>query len=254
MSGMGLITAPNNKIAVALKVSGVDLNVPSNRLYLEQQLGREVKPGDTDIGYDLRMKLVVRGCILGEGLRETGACYECPQNTFLLEAPKVPEDCKPCPREKAYCLGGKQVGPQKNYWRSSASSYNFWPCPMQEGQCKGMDTSLPYDAPGNANGLCDTENGYYGVMCTACLPGFKRSGVLKCEKCTSTELFRILAVIVGLVFGVCLLVKMTIAGAEKESDSSVFNKILMNHLQVLIITSDFDMDWPIQVEAIFNVA
>ena len=28
----------------------------------------------------------------------------------------------------------------------------------------------------------------------------------------------------------------------------------MNHLQMLIITSDFDMNWPKQVIAIFNVA
>ena len=36
MSGMGLITSPNNKILVSLTVYGVDMNVPSNRDYISQ--------------------------------------------------------------------------------------------------------------------------------------------------------------------------------------------------------------------------
>lgn len=79
-----------------------------------------------------------------------------------------------------------------------------------------MDTELPYDAPGNANGLCDVKKGYYGVMCTACLPGFKRSGLLNCEPCKSAELLNIIVIMAGLIIGVCLLVYMTtIKGTEK---------------------------------------
>ena len=91
-------------------------------------------------------------------------------------------------------------------------------------------------------------------MCTACLPGFKRKGTLKCEKCEESEMIRIIVIMLGLVIGLCILINSTIKGALKASDSSVFNKILMNHLQMLIITSDFDMDWPSQVVQIFNVA
>ena len=46
MSGMGLITAPKNRIFVKLAVQGVDLNVPSNRDYLSIQLGRKVTAAD----------------------------------------------------------------------------------------------------------------------------------------------------------------------------------------------------------------
>lgn len=81
-------------------------------------------------------------------------------------------------------------------------------------------------------------------MCTACLPGFKRAGRLKCEKCQDTELLKIIIIMLGLVIGLCFLIRTTLKGAVKESDSSVFNKILMNHLQMLIITADFDMKWP----------
>ena len=107
-----------------------------------------------------------------------------------------------------------------------------------------MDITLPYDFEGNAVGLCDSDNGYYGVMCTACLPGFKRSGVSSCEVCGSTETFRVVAIMISMVVGLCMMVNVTLKSAVRGSESAVFNKIFMNHLQMLIITSDFDMNWP----------
>ena len=59
---------------------------------------------------------------------------------------------------------------------------------------------------------------------------------------------------VSMTIGICLLVRVTIRGAVKASDSSVFNNSLMNHLQMLIITADFDMSWPPQVLQIFDIA
>ena len=117
-----------------------------------------------------------------------------------------------------------------------------------------MDIDLPFDYPGNAVGLCDTENGYYGVMCTACLPGFKKSGQFECEVCGSGETIRVVIIMVSMVIGLCVMINFTLKGAVKGSESSVFNKILMNHLQMLIITQDFDMDWPDPIINIFSVA
>jgi len=91
-------------------------------------------------------------------------------------------------------------------------------------------------------------------MCTSCLPGFKRAGLTGCETCADSELIKIVIIMVSMVAGVTMLVRVTIKGAVKASDSSVFNKILMNHLQMLIITSDFDMSWPSQVSSIFSIA
>ena len=93
-----------------------------------------------------------------------------------------------------------------------------------------MDISLPYDHPGNAVGLCDVEKGYYGVMCTACLPGYKRSSTTGCEKCENTETIRVVVIMTAMTIVVCYLIQATLKGAEKASDASVFNKILMNHL------------------------
>ena len=120
-----------------------------------------------------------------------------------------------------------------------------------EGRCLGMDTSLPYDYPGNQVGICDHENGYYGVFCTSCLPGYKKVPPFDCTECKSTELLSTILIMCAMVFGMTFLVRSTLKGAVKASNSSVFYKIMMNHLQMLIITSDFDMSWPVQVEYIF---
>lgn len=67
-------------------------------------------------------------------------------------------------------------------------------------------------------------------MCTSCLPGFKRAGLVRCEKCQETEYIRVIIIMLSMTIGICFLVRVTIRGAVKASDSSVFNKILMNHL------------------------
>jgi hypothetical protein len=35
----------------------------------------------------------VRNCTVGEGLKETGACFKCPFGTFLLIAPVTTTEC-----------------------------------------------------------------------------------------------------------------------------------------------------------------
>ena len=74
--------------------------------------------------------------------------------------------------------------------------------------------------------------------------------------CKADEVVKVAVIMTAMTIVVVVLVRATLkaAAAEKPSDSSVFNKILLNHLQMLIITSDFDMDWPPQVQQIFAVA
>ena len=115
----------------------------------------------------------VRPCILGEGLRVTGACFTCPKGSFLLTIPTEPMDCEICQVEKSVCLGGSDIGPIAGYWRKSIDTYFFIPCKMKSS-CLGKDPKLDFTVPGNAVGLCAVEKGYYGVLCTACMPGFKR--------------------------------------------------------------------------------
>jgi len=43
--------------------------------------------------YYVSITMVVRDCMIGEGLRASGACFTCPSGTFLLEIPKKATDC-----------------------------------------------------------------------------------------------------------------------------------------------------------------
>jgi hypothetical protein len=189
----------------------------------------------------------VRPCILGEGLKESGACFKCPVGSYLLETPEQPRECEVCQIEKSICLGGSDIGPKPDWWRKSALTYTFVPCKIKN-VCLGKDITLPMDEPGNAVGLCAIEEGYYGVLCSACLPGFKRSGVFECDRCQNIEPYLIAIAFLLIIVGICILIKSTIDGAAKANNThSVFNKILMNHMQMLLITANFDMSWPEEV-------
>jgi len=49
------------------------------------------------------------------------------------------------------------------------------------------------------------------------------------------------------------MVRSTLSGAlQRKNIQSVYIKILMNHLQLIVLTATFDFDWPSQVLAIFD--
>ena len=108
-----------------------------------------------------------------------------------------------------------------------------------------MKEELPEFMPGNAEGLCDTDNGYYGVICASCLPGFKRKSKYGCQKCYKYENLYILGVLTAAVVLLVLSVRAVLKAAIKDENvQSVFAKILLNHIQMISITASFDMDWP----------
>jgi hypothetical protein len=152
------------------------------------------------------------------------------------------------------CLGGSDIGPLPGYWRKSIWTYEFLPCKIPSS-CLGKSSALPFYAPGNAVGLCDVENGYYGVLCSACLPGFKRRDTFNCEKCTDSEPYYTAGAFLFITVALSYIISSLISGAaEANNTHSVFNKILMNHMQMLLITASFDMNWPDEVVTIFDVA
>ena len=99
------------------------------------------------------------------------------------------------------------------------------------------------------------DDGYYGALCSACLPGYKRSGKFKCSKCAFSEPYFTAGAFLALAIGLSYMIKSTIDGAANENNThSVFNKILMNHMQMMLITASFDMNWPSEVNMIFSIA
>lgn len=57
-----------------------------------------------------------------------------------MEAPpdNVEVFCKVCPAEKAMCLQGTMIGPDKGFWRQDGKSDNFLKCFEDEVACKGL--------------------------------------------------------------------------------------------------------------------
>ena len=227
------------------------MTVPSVADYLRAGLGTELVVRSD---YSLDMNLGVRTCILGEGLKESGACFECPPGTFLLVAPTEKTDCNICPQEKAYCTGGKKIGPKPGYWRESNVTADFIQC-INADACLGMDIDKPEDFPGNAVGRCDLNNGYHGVLCSSCLPTYKRSGANSCQACYKYEGLWLACILLLVIVGFTLMVRAVLASSEREENPrSVFGKILLNHLQMISITASFDMNWPESVTYVFELA
>jgi hypothetical protein len=73
--------------------------------------------------------------------------------------------------------------------------------------------------------------------------------------CSPLEPLIIGGSMIAIIIAVFLLIKSTIDGAASQNNTySVFTKILLNHMQMLLIISTFNMQWPVDVETIFSFA
>ena len=82
------------------------------------------------------------------------------------------------------------------------------------------------------NPVGDCLEGYYGALCTSCMPGYSRSGDYACSKCppASVNLLRIIGIMIAIIIVVTFMVRGTINSATKKNTHSVYMKIFMNHL------------------------
>jgi hypothetical protein len=96
------------------------------------------------------------------------------------------------------------------------------------------------------NPLGDCAEGYYGPLCTACKPGLSRQNKFECTLCPDLTLniIRIAGIALVVLFVIVALVRSTMAGAAKSRIHSVYIKIFMNHVQLLIITAGIQLNWP----------
>lgn len=69
----------------------------------------------------------------------------------------------------------------------------------------------------NDNPVGDCAEGYYGALCSACMPGYSRSGTYECKACPAAlpNLLRILGILLAMVIGIGFFVKSTLDGASK---------------------------------------
>eukprot|EP00347_Sterkiella_histriomuscorum_P008156 403346168 len=212
---------------------GIDKTKPSNKEYLETVLKNE-----EEISFKFEINL--RECAVGEQFTDSGKCNECPSgSSFSLVKMDSPGQCQSCPTSQALCNGGNNVGPQPGYWRKSNKTYVFVKC-FNENACLGM---IPPE--NNPQGSC--RESYFGILCSDCETGYSRTGNFECSPCPdkTQNVLRIIAIIIAMIAVIVFLIRSTLNGAaETKNVTSVFQKILLNHIQLLMVTASFDFDWP----------
>lgn len=203
-------------------------------MYNVSGLGIVTKPGKTDVvltiiaeeraikrspPYKIDFKLEIRSCVLGEEQLRRGEnfiCQKCALGWYLLETPEegVVTPCIPCPGLKAKCEGGYKIGPTPGFWRRNTTSAEFLKCPPT-GACLGLYLNYSTAQPYSYTGFCG--EGYYGALCSSCVPTYYRSGEYGCELCADPSLngLRMAGVLALVITFVVLLVKSTIAGQRK---------------------------------------
>ena len=157
-----------------------------------------------------------------------------------------PGACTPCP-SSAVCKGGTNIGPSPGYWRRSNTTENFLKC-ENGAACIGM-----VEPDNDPKGSCAT--GYQGIMCTDCEVGFSKINPYECEKCPPQAInaLRLAGIATGVILLVVFLVRSTLNGAvQRKNVNSVYMKIMMNHLQLIMLTASFNFGWPENVKLIFR--
>ena len=205
------------------------------------------------------VEVEIRVCEPGES--QVGIkCMRC-------EAPKYslnPEDpCVDCPME-AVCTGGAEVYPKEGYWRYDWRSNLFLECPNEKacvgygdgnrtcGECaQGNDTCSPCSS---LTGLCSP--GYTGNMCQTCSPSYHRTSKIWCSSCpsyTTSLSLSVLYTLAVLIFCIAIVITSLKSARKPRSLYSVYLKLLMNYLQLVMLMGAFNLNWPTLTKEMLNI-
>ena len=233
---------PSQFYQLEFSTTGIDSSKPSNANYLSSN-----SLSNTSMPFEITL----RACIVGELFETSGACtkWQSP-NYYSLETMTEPGNCKDWQTTRMYWYGGSDIGPRPKYWRSSNNTDNFikW---LHTPACLGYNQS---DASTN---LGEWFTGYQGILWADCEVGFSRTREHECNKCPDPVLniTRLCLVMIAVVVSIVIMVRSTLAGAlQRKNIQSVYIKLLMNHLQLLILTASFDFDWPDRVNKMFETS
>jgi hypothetical protein len=106
--------------------------------------------------------------------------------------------------------------------------------------------------------LGSCAEGYQGILCTNCQIGYSKQGSEQlCKKCPGRLGNAIKIFVSGIVcmLGLVFLIQTTYKNALKVKNyTTVYNKITLNHLQMMTIVLSLDFHWPRQVEEFFRIA
>jgi hypothetical protein len=223
---------PGTSISLSVQTSSIDVKGADSR-------------GEGE-GYSatLQLNFETRLCQSGEALVNKD-CLVCQEGTYSLTPDQA---CTDCPSE-AICYGNMTMSPKAGYWRSNIYTDTFYPCP-------NTDACLKPSSSGSLSLIGECAKGYQGNMCHACSSGYSRSSDNKCGTCPDISLNALkLAGISLVVVVVCaVMVRSTLRTAyEPRKLHSIYIKIFMNYLQLVLLTTQFELEWPDVVQSMFFV-
>lgn len=187
----------------------------------------------------------MRACLIGETFLNE-QCVICPLGKYSFDPA---QSCQDCP-DGAICYGNYTMVPKAGYWRGDALSPLFWKCPYHNA-CLG---SPEPPKPLALQGKC--ADGYFGNLCNGCISGFSRQSTTECAKCPPIyqNAIRVAGIGVGILIALIIIIRTAINSAKKaRSYYSIFIKILLNYLQLVMLTASFQLHWPTYVQELFKV-
>ena len=123
----------------------------------------------------------------------------------------------------------------------------IYSCPLSEA-CLGYLNTSDY------TGTCAA--GYQGHKCNVCEIGYSLASSGKCSQCPSTEVNIVLLIfiVIFVVFVAFIMVRSTLQSAfSPKSLYSIYIKIFTNYLQIVFLTTQFNLEWPSYVIQLFTV-
>jgi hypothetical protein len=193
--------------------------------------------------YNLSVPASLRYCISGEIETSDKSCTRCPVNQYSIADNST--ICNACP-SSATCDGGADMYPNSGYWRSSETTDVFFSCLLTTA-CTGNDNKA------SKTGVCDT--GYESNLCQSCQKNWSRTSKNTCGRCPDSAInaLRLTGIAVAVVCVVVIMVRSTLKSAAKPKElHSVYIKILTNYLQLVLLVSSFNLNWPSLVESLLS--
>lgn len=224
---------------ITFKTSSINEKIPVNKAYLTSN-----SLSSSEITFTVNLRYWIAGEeFLSDGAWSTWAAGV----GYSMVAPTTISSCTPCPVSYAYWLGGNSIAPKAGYWRPDISSDLFL-------QWQTTSAWLGYtSANNNFYGGC--SEGYIGVLWGDWDYGYSRTNDFEWGKCPNTIYngLRIFGFIILMIVVLLFLVKTTLNGAgNKRNALGVYNRIIVNHVQMVTIIYSFKLEWPSTFTDIFK--
>ncbi|CDW85128.1 UNKNOWN [Stylonychia lemnae] len=230
LEGVQFTGSPGYSYELSFLSDGIDKNKPNNKD--TQKLNDS---SQQQIQNDFLVEIKLRECSIGERFTESGACDPCPVGkSFSLVKMTEPGQCRTCPSSVAICRGGSDIGESLNQ-KIIHKAHVKLGIKEYSAQIANQDIHRQIlNAQNVLNRLKTSQDQQQYLYNTLFLTLIKQ---------------------IGVIVGVVILIRVTLNGAgDVRNITSVYQKILLNHIQLILLTSTFNFKWPDIVMEFFKTS